>query len=90
MRPVHKVHHVDNGGGGGIRTHETFRSGGFQDRSFRPLTHSSMFRTNFLLKLTALVTPAPERSDDRRETASFRASVSGTRKGTRSRVYLNR
>ena len=31
----------DEGGWGGIRTHEALRPGGFQDRSFRPLTHPS-------------------------------------------------
>jgi hypothetical protein len=30
-----------NGGGGGIRTHESFRSAGFQDRSHQPLDHPS-------------------------------------------------
>ena len=29
-------------GGGGIRTHDALRHGGFQDRSFQPLTHSSV------------------------------------------------
>lgn len=31
-----------NGGGGGIRTHGTFRLSGFQDRRNRPLYHPSV------------------------------------------------
>ncbi len=33
--------HLENGGGGRIRTHGTFRYNGFQDRRHRPLGHSS-------------------------------------------------
>ena len=31
----------ESGGGGGIRTHESLRSAGFQDRSHQPLDHPS-------------------------------------------------
>lgn len=33
---------IENGRGGGIRTHGTFPFDGFQDRWFRPLTHPSI------------------------------------------------
>ncbi len=33
------------GGGGRIRTHETFRPNGFQDRLLQPLGHSSVAKT---------------------------------------------
>jgi len=39
---------VENGGGGRIRTHETFRTNGFQDRRDRPLCHSSNPTNNLL------------------------------------------
>jgi hypothetical protein len=35
---------LEDGGGGGIRTHEAFQPAGFQDRSHQPLDHPSVSR----------------------------------------------
>ena len=39
---------VGVGGGGRIRTHGPVKVNGFQDRHFRPLSHSSEFNQDFI------------------------------------------
>ena len=47
-----KIQEVNNGGGGGIRTHEGFRPAGFQDRSHQPLDHPSRFASGIVPSLS--------------------------------------